>query len=852
MRINCLVILVFCLFIFARCSQKSTNETSDSAVAENTAKPLSVTVALVDNNYQNKGRSRTVLTLTNTGDKELPAQGWKLFFNGGTPAPLDSTVANVTLFNGDLHYISPGPGFAALPPGKSATIEVLAGRLRNKTDFPGGFYLVLDSDPEQAYPVDVAINVGKMFEKTDRALAEKIFDDNARITTIPDDKLPRVFPTPVSYRAQGSPFQLTDQVAIVTGDEFKPEAEFLARSLNPVLGKTPSIQANSSGKTVSLRKNPALPAEGYQLTVNQNGIQVSASTRAGIFYGIQSLISLLPATALAGKAESITLPGLVVNDAPRFGYRALMMDMARNFQPKSEVLKVLDVMALYKMNTFHFHFSEDEGWRVEMPSLPELTEVGAKRAHTTTEKNNLIPSYGSGPSTANTAGTGFYTKADFVEILKYARDRHIEVIPEIESPGHARAAIKAMDARYDRLVKAGKKAEAEKYLLRDVADKSVYRSVQGWDDNVINVAVPSVYTFMERVVDDLRAMYKEADAPLKTIHFGGDEVPEGVWEKSPAVQKLMAGNASVKSTDDLWYYYFGKVNQLLKSRGLFLSGWEEIGLKKVSQNGKMVWVPNETFASENFRVNVWKNSPGSGAEDLAYRMANAGYKVILTGVTHMYLDLAYSPSSEEAGQYWGGYVDIDKPFSFIPYDYLRNLKDDLTGQPINPSMIKGREAVTAKGKANLVGIESPLWSETNRTPQQFEYKMLPKLLAVAERAWAKDPAWATEPNPARSNQLYNQAWSEFINVVGKRELPRLDVFAGGYQYRIPPVGAKVIGGKVAANVQFPGLTIRYTTDGTEPTAQSPVYTAPVTPSGPVKFNVFNAAGRAGQTVTINP
>ena len=355
---------------------------------------------------------------------------------------------------------------------------------------------------------------------------------------------------------------------------------------------------------------------------------------------------------------------------------------------------------------------------------------------------------------------------------------------------------------------------------------------------------------MERVVDDLRGMYKEADAPLQTIHFGGDEVPGGVWEKSPSVQKLMTSNSSVKNTDDLWYYYFGKVNQLLKTRKLFLSGWEEIGLKKVKQNGRVTWVPNETFANENFRVNVWKNSPGSGAEDLAYRMANAGYKVILTGVTHMYLDLAYNQLSQEPGQYWGGYVDIDKPFYFIPYDYLRNLKDDNTGNRISPSLIKSREVLTAKGKANIVGIEAPLWSETNRTPQQFEYKMFPKLLAVAERAWAKDPTWAMETNEAKSGQLYDQAWSEFINKVGKRELPRLDVYAGGYEYRIPSVGARVINGKVAANVQFPGLTIRYTTDGTEPTAQSPVYAGAVASSGPVNFKVFNASGRSGQTVTI--
>ncbi|HLL95292.1 MAG TPA: family 20 glycosylhydrolase [Spirosoma sp.] len=835
---------------FMNCSQSQTRETSGSSGRES-SKPLTITLQLADNNYQNQGRSRSVITLTNTGSEDLPATGWKLFFNGGHPRSLDSSVAQVKLFNGDLHYISPGPRFAKLAPGKSTTIEVLAGRTRNKTDFPVGFYLVLDKNPEQAFPVELTIKSGSVFEKSDRSLAERIFDQNEKIKAIPDDKLPKVFPTPISYSEKGAPFLLNDQVVIVAEKEFSREAEFLANSLKPVVGAKPAIQAQGRAKAITFRKDASVPAEGYSLRVGPDGVTISASTGAGIFYGVQSLQTMLPAAALSGNAGPISLPGVDVRDAPRFPYRAFMMDMARNFQPKSEVLKVLDAMALYKLNTFHFHFSEDEGWRLEIPSLPELTSVGARRAHTTDPTKGLNPSYGSGPDLSNTSGTGFYSKADFVEILKYANDRHIVVIPEIESPGHARAAIKAMDARYQRLMKAGNKAEAERYLLRDLGDKSVYRSVQGWDDNVMDVSLPSTYAFLERVVDDLRSMYQEAGAPLQTIHFGGDEVPEGVWEKSPSVLRLIAKNQAVKNTDDLWYYYFGKVNQMLKSRNLFLSGWEEIGLKKVKENGRVKWVPNQQFASENFRVNVWKNSPGSGAEDLAYRMANAGYKVILTGVTHLYLDLAYNTSSEEPGQYWGGYVDIDKPFYFIPYDYLRNLKDDRTGNRISPSMIKSREALTEKGKANIVGIEAPLWSETNRSPQQFEYKMFPKLLAVAERAWAKDPGWAIEKDEAKSEQLYDQAWSEFINTVGKRELPRLDVYAGGYEYRIPAVGAKVINGKVAANVQFPGLTIRYTTDGTEPTLQSPIYTEPVASTGTIKFKVFNAAGRAGQTVSIS-
>ena len=149
-----------------------------------------------------------------------------------------------------------------------------------------------------------------------------------------------------------------------------------------------------------------------------------------------------------------------------------------------------------------------------------------------------------------------------------------------------------------------------------------------------------------------------------------------------------------------------------------------------------------------------------------------------------------------------------------------------------------------------MGIEAPLWSETNLSPQDFEYKMLPKLLGVAERSWSKDPTWATEKDAAKSQGLYNQAWSEFINIVGKRELPRLDVYAGGFNYRIPPPGAVIQDGKVLANVQFPGLTIRYTTDGSEPTATSPEYSQAISASGTVKIRAFNASGRGSSTLTL--
>lgn len=834
------------------CSQVSTDTAAVSSANEASAaaQGLELKLELADNYHEGKAQSRSVLTITNNGAEALPAKGWKLYFNGGAVRSADTTVAIVKHFNGDLHYLAPGPEFKEVAPGASATVEVLGRAVRNVSNFPVGFYIVYDAEPGKGIPVSLKVEPGTHFDEATQQFAAKTYEANAAIQDVPATALTKVFPTPVSYQEKGAPFVIDAKVTLVADVDFKKEAEHLAAVLATATGQQPSIQSNATAKAIFLRKKPGMGAEEYTLSVTPDRIEITASAPAGAFYGVQSLKTLLPATAYAGKAATVEVPGVEVKDAPRFGYRGFMMDMARNFQPKAEVLKVLDVMALYKMNKLHFHFSEDEGWRLEIRPLQELTAVGGTRAHTTDGRGSIVPSYGSGPDAANKAGTGFYSREDFIEILKYARDRHIEVIPEIESPGHARAAIKAMDARYMKLMDEGKKEEAERYLLRDLNDKSVYRSVQGWNDNIMDVSLPSTYTFLETVVDELMAMYKEADAPLHTIHFGGDEVPSGVWEKSPSVQRLISQNPEVKNTDDLWYYYFGKVNQLLKKRGLYLSGWEEIGLRKEVKNGKVNWVPNQQFANENFHVNVWKNDPGSGAEDLAYRMANAGYKVILTGVTHFYLDLAYNPSYGEPGLYWGGYVDIDKPFYFIPYDYLRNLKEDNKGNPLDRSIIKSKEPLTEKGKSNIVGIEAPLWSETNLTTADFEYKLLPKLLGVAERAWSKDPNWAKEKDAAKSEKLYSQAWSEFINVVGKRELPRLDAYAGGYGYRIPTPGAKVVDGKVAANVQFPGFTIRYTTDGTEPTANSPKYTAPVEATGAVKLRVFNAAGRGGQTITI--
>ncbi|MGV3504053.1 MAG: family 20 glycosylhydrolase [Adhaeribacter sp.] len=801
--------------------------------------------------YGKAGPDRSALTLRNAGSDSLPAQGWHIYLNAYDLqlSPEHSNLATAERVNGDLFRISPKPAFKALAPGASREINFLSPGVHNHTYLPGGFYLTWQNKPGQGQALQ---HVEWKFDqqqagKTETALAAKIYRSNQLIADIPADQLPRIFPSPQQYRETGEVFRLDAGVAIRAQETFRREAGLLAKDLQPLLGRELNLDPKARGKAIILQQAATGGPESYRLQVRADRIVLEASAPAGMWYALQSLKILLPASNAGGKA--VLVPGVEVADAPRFGHRAVMIDAARNFKTKAEVLKVLEVMGLYKLNVLHFHLNDDEGWRLEIPDLPELTEVGGRRGHTPDSKKHLPPSYGSGPDPGKHPGSGFYSRQDFIEILRFARDRHIRVIPEIETPGHARAAIKAMDARYERLLQAGLQQEAGRYLLRDLQDKSEYRSVQGWNDNVINVALPSAYAFLDKVIGEIQKMYAEAEAPLQTVHLGGDEVPAGVWQKSPAVAALMKKEASLQTTDDLWYYYFGKVNQLLKARKLYLSGWEEIGLRKTLVEGKTKMVPNPDFVAENFHTDVWLNSVGSGSEDLAYRMANAGYQVLLTNVTHFYFDLAANASFYEPGLVWGGYVDVDKPFHFIPFDYYKSLWEDARGQPVNPGIFKGKVRLTEAGKANIIGLQAPLWSETIKTPQQLEYKLLPKLLGLAERAWAPDPAWAREADPAGS-AARRQAWSQFVNVLGKRELPRLDHFAGGYHYRLPTAGALVENGLVKANVELPGLLIRYTTDGREPTVNSLVYSGPISEKGTIALRVFNQAGRGGRTVKI--
>ena len=546
----------------------------------------------------------------------------------------------------------------------------------------------------------------------------------------------------------------------------------------------------------------------------------------------------------------MSLPALRVVDAPRFGYRGFMLDVARNFQPKAAVLRVLDLMARYKLNVFHFHLTDDEGWRLEIPSLPELTSVGARRGHTLDSSRFLPPAYGSGPDVDRPYGSGFFSRADYVEILKYAAARHIEVIPELEMPGHARAAIKAMEARFRALQAKGDAEGAGRFRLSDPEDRSTYTSAQLYHDNVMNPALPSTYAFVERVVQDLVALHREAGVPLRNLHMGGDEVPGGVWQGSPAVQAYLKEHG-LGSVDELWYVFYGRVAEILKPHGIPLSGWEEIGLRTTRLDGRPKMIPNPDFAARGWRAYVWNNVPGSGAEDLAYRLANGGYKVVLCPVTQPLLRPRLEPEPGGDGARLGR---LRRPQEAVRVHPVRLLPQRATRPPRQPR--RPRRLRREGPPHRLRPVERP------RDPGQpvvrdAERRGAPRLQARAEALRPRRAGVGPGPGLGAREGRGEVRGALPRRVVRVRQRPRQGGAAAARPRGprpgttgSPTPGLSVVDGQVRCSLEIPGFVLRYTTDGSEPTAKSPEVRGGIPLARDVRVAAFDATGRKGHTARL--
>jgi hexosaminidase len=779
-------------------------------------------------------RSKARLSLTMPAGQGLPAQGWSIYFNcmdGIVTGPLQGDLVLETV-SGGLFRVRPAAGFKGLAAGGTLAVDYDYPNLVIKmARAPSGPYLVFDARPDDAIAIaDFKQLLPVRPEQLKRAggkhalvTPEDTYRRNARADVLPAKALPLVFPTPLELKASGGPLRLTHAPKVIAPEGLRDEAAFaeslFARHLpRAAAGARQATLALSIGQ-VAGQSSP----EAYTLDVSESdGIRIVGNSAAGVASGLRSLHDLLPLPDGRARVSmpELTLPGVAVVDAPRFAYRGFQLDVARNFQPKQVVFKVLDLIAAYKLNTFHFHLTDDEGWRLEIAGLPELTAIGAVRGHGATPGLRLPPAYGSGPRADDPHGSGFYTRADYVEILRYAAARHIDVIPEIEMPGHARAAVKAMEARHLRMRAAGA-PDASQYLLHDADDRSVYRSPQEYTDHVINPGLESSYAFIEQVVTQVAALHREAGVPLATMHMGGDELPSGAWEKSPVSRALMR-REGLADMQALWDYFYTRVDGILRKQGMFASGWEEMGARRAGASQ----VPNPRFVGRGFSLYVWNNTPG--AEDFAARLANAGYDIVLAPVTNMYLDMAANPNPEEPGVNWGAYVDLDTVYDFVPLD----------------------PRLTADGRQRIRGIEATLFTETVRDAERLDYLLLPRLMAVAERAWAADPAWAAEGEPARAAALHRAAWSGFVNLLGQRLLLRLDLERKDVRYRIAPPGLLLDGGKVLVNHAIPGLALRYTTDGSAPTARSRAVAGPIAAKGVIRVAAFDRNGRSGGVARI--
>ncbi len=853
------------LLCFFQCKQQS-NPYQD-------ADKIAVSWELVSNFTDTPNVFEAQIALENRSGIKLSDKNWALFFNMAPrdiSEPKASQAAYIEHINGDWYKLIPNPGFELMH-GEKLEINYWGhSPVIKESDAPLGLYFVFyDESGDEAHIAPVQDYTIKPFEREEQILRgsndhespdspAKRYEKNLDLQLISADQLLQIIPSPVKIHKREGTFILNKDVTINHEAGLDNEANFLQEKLKSWFGINVSIseeKPNSSYihlKTTVLKVN-GVEKEAYHLHINDKGVSISGNDAAGVFYGIQSMLALIPVDSYHQSTNEIHLPVADIQDAPRFAFRGLHMDVCRNFQSKETILRILDLMSFYKLNQFLFYLTEDEGWRIEIEGLPELTEIGARRHHSSgKETATLHPAYGSGPVADNESnhGSGYYTREDFIEILQYADARHITVIPQVNFPGHARAAIKAMEARYQRLMEAGKEEAANEYRLIDPEDVSIYSSAQKYTDNVVSVARESTYHFYEKVVDEIIKMYQEAGIELKVFHTGGDEVPEGAWTKSPMAANLLEQLPEIEDPKNLQAYFFREIVERLQARNLQAHGWEEVALVK-SADGR--YLPNPEFAGGQVVPYIWNNM--FDYPDLGYQLANAGYPVVLCNVSNFYFDLAYSNDPKEPGLYWGGFVNTRDAWTFAPFDFSKTTTKNVMGKPIDIEKANETwESLQSSAQKNIIGLQAQLWSETIKGRDMLEYYMLPKLFGFAESAWAPEKPWESLTNHDRKSSVVTNLWNVFANTLGQKEIARLSTINGGYNYRLPLPGAKIVDSQLMANIEFPGLEIIYTTDGTEPDADSGRYKNPVmVTSKIVKLRSIDASGKMSRTVVVeNP
>ena len=788
---------------------------------------------------------KNTFCLTNNGNKAL-ADNWVIYFNQ-TPIYYQQPVnapLEIECIGSTYYKMYPTEHYQALAPGETLSFTIMSeGNVINVSSVPEGAYIVAtDEKGKMLQPQNIPIEIG-LFRPDAQWISSKnsfpyadgnyLYKQNDDFSKPVDCDILSLFPTPKKVEKTGGVSTFSPKVGLKFDGVFKEEALLLKKQLTSLFG---CIVSDKDEETIIELKKTELPAtcqypdEYYEIVIKNNLLTLKANDVHGIFNAGQTLVALLDNMKLA----SSPLPNLHITDYPDMGHRGIMLDVARNFTKKTDLLKLIDILSFYKMNVLHLHLSDDEAWRVEIPGLEELTATASLRGHTTDEQTCLYPAYAWGWNEADTTSlaNGYYSRSDFMDILKYAKERHIRIIPEIDIPGHSRAAIKAMNARHRKYM--GKdQSKAEEYLLIDFADTSQYLSAQNFTDNVINVAMPSTYRFLEKVIDEIGRMYQDAGVELPAFHVGGDEVPEGIWEGSAICRTFMKEHGLTKIRD-LKDYFLEQILEMLDKRNIQAVGWQDIVMNPDN-------TVNEHFRNSKVLNYCWNTIPEQGGDEVPYKLANAGYPIILCNVGNFYLDMAYCYHVEEPGLRWGGYVDEYVTFDMLPFDIYKSLRRNLKGEPVDvKTASNGKQPLTKEGCQNIKGLSGQIWSETIRSFEQIEYYLFPKVFGLAERAWNAQPSWALSSD----NKIYMDAKRKYNAGIVNYELPRLA--KRGINFRISPPGIIVRDGLLLANTTNPNVVIRYTTDGNEPNENSVVWKEPIKCDAPL----IKAKALGKESVTI--
>lgn len=576
----------------------------------------------------------------------------------------------------------------------------------------------------------------------------------------PEKTKPQIIPMPAQMESTKGEFVLDQSVGMSFDSNFKISATFLKEFIE----KGSAIQLRQNNKISFIQDDTISNDEGYQLTITPKQIEIRAKTDQGAFYAVQSLRQLLPVDLENGTfyMENITIPCVAITDSPQFKHRGMHLDVGRHFFSVDFIKKYIDALAMLKMNTFHWHLTEDQGWRIEIKKYPKLQEVAAFREQT------LIGSYNADPQQFDGKRYGgFYTQEEIKDVVAYAQNRHVTIIPEIEMPGHAQAAISA----YPELGCTGEQIK--------VAE------TWGVFDHIF-CSKDETFEFLENVLDEVLELF-----PSKYIHIGGDEAPKTHWENCPNCQQRIK-EEGLKDEHELQNYFITRIEKYLNGKGRQIIGWDEI------LEGGLA--PNATVMS-------WRGTQG------AIEAAKQHHNVIMTPTSHCYFDYKQSDNEDEPLANSGGFLPLEKVYSFNPIP----------------------EELTEEESQYVLGAQGNVWTEYIPNEKQVEYMVFPRILAMSEVLW-------TPTN--------NKNYADFIARV-EHFHQRLDALEINYANHLYEVEGEVTSTGYKLTSILENKTIRYTTDGTEPSLTSEIYSGaiPINTDLVIKAAIFNSDKKLGATFT---